>query len=289
MCEAWQRLAEATAAAGGPLCVGVDPQPASLPRFVSTTGDPLYSFGRDVIEATTGLASAYKFNIAFFEAAGSGGIDALRQLVSAVSAPVLAIIDAKRGDVAHTSRAYALALFDHLGADALTVNPYLGYDGVEPFLCREDKGVFVLCRTSNPGAIDFQQLSCEAEGGALPLYVMVARKVAQWNERHGNCGLVVGATAPDEIKVVRDSAGGLPLLLPGVGAQGGPLEAAVRAAQGGAFLVNVSRSLIPDGLLGRGDWLDGVRGAAESCLSGIKMAIEQGGATARRSRSPLSD
>lgn len=276
MCEAWQKLTEAADAAGGPLCVGIDPHPSLLPQFVSTSRDPLYSFGRNVMEATAGLATAYKFNIAFFEAAGTQGIDALRQLVREVSPGVLAVIDAKRGDVTHTSRAYALALFDQLGADAVTVNPYVGYDGLEPFFSRPNKGVFVLCRTSNPGARDFQALLCQRGVRMLPLYVIVALKVAEWNKKHGNCGLVVGATAPSEIEVVRESVGSMPLLLPGVGAQGGSLQAAVSAAQGGAFLVNVSRSLIPEALLARGGWLDGIRKNAQDYLSRIRAATASG-------------
>jgi orotidine-5'-phosphate decarboxylase len=235
--------------------------------------DPLYRFGREVIDATTGIAAAYKLNIAFFEAAGTAGLSALRRLVKAIPEPALTIIDAKRGDVGHSSHAYALALYDQLGADVVTVNPYMGYDGIQPFLARRDKGVFVLCRTSNPGASDFQELTFHRGGETLPLYMIVALKVREWNTTHGNCGLVVGATAPVEVSEVRTAAGDLPLLLPGVGAQGGSLEASVTAALGGRFLINVSRGLIPDGSLKRDDWLEEVGKAARGYVEGITAAV----------------
>jgi orotidine-5'-phosphate decarboxylase len=268
---AWERLTSATQATGAALCVGIDPHPSLFPTFMAAAEDPLQSFGTTVVEATQGLAAAYKFNVAFFEAAGPAAIASLRGLVRSVAGgPALAIVDAKRGDVGHTSRAYAAALFDELGADAVTVNPYVGYDGIEPFLARQGKGVFVLCRTSNPGAADFQQLQCVVDGEAVPLYLAVARKVAEWNRTHGNCGLVVGATAPSETAAVRSVVGALPLLLPGVGAQGGNLGDAVRAAQGGPFLINVSRGLIPDGSLAKGEWHDSLRSKAEQYLDAIR-------------------
>jgi orotidine-5'-phosphate decarboxylase len=266
-------LTDAVEATGACLCVGIDPHVSSLPEFMAVSPDPLATFGSAVIDATRQLAAAYKFNIAFFEAAGPSGIGTLRTLVESVlQGPALAIVDAKRGDVAHTSRAYAAALFDELRADAVTVNPYLGYDGVEPFLARSEKGVFVLCRTSNPGAADFQQLRCAVEGEAIPLYIAVARKVAEWNQRCGNCGLVVGATAPQETTEVRRVVGDLPLLLPGVGAQGGDLAEAVRAARGGPFLINVSRGLLPDRALPRREWSETLRTKAEQYCAGMRAA-----------------
>ncbi len=273
MTNAWAKLEAATAATGGSLCVGVDPQPSLLPQFLSDDTDPLQSFGNAVIEATQGLAAAYKLNAAFFEAAGPTGISALGRLVQRVlEGTALAIVDAKRGDVAHTSRAYAAALFDQLGADAVTVNPYLGYDGLEPFLSRDGKGVFVLCRTSNRGAKDFQEMECRVGEKTVPLYLAVALKVAGWNEAHGTCGLVVGATAPAEVAEVRAAAGALPLLLPGVGAQGGDLAAAIAGARGGAYLISVSRSLIPDPLLPRDAWLEALRTKCEGYLADIRAA-----------------
>lgn len=270
---AWERLASATRATGAALCVGIDPHPSLFPTFMAAAEDPLQSFGATVVESTQGLAAAYKFNAAFFEAAGSVGIASLRGLVRSVAGgSALAIVDAKRGDVGHTSRAYAAALFDELGADAVTVNPYVGYDGMEPFLARPDKGVFVLCRTSNPGAADFQQLQCIVDGETVPLYLAVARKVAEWNSTRGNCGLVVGATAPAETAAVREIAGDLPLLLPGVGAQGGNLAEAIRAARGGAFLINVSRGLIPNSSLPQAEWCSALRAMAQRYLDDMRAA-----------------
>ena len=273
MAEVWERIAEASVAGGGGLCAGIDPQLSSLPRFLGMTDDPLYRFGREIIEATSGIAAAYKLNIAFFEAAGPVGLSALHRLVKAVPEPAVTIVDAKRGDVGHSSHAYAVALYDQLGADAVTVNPYMGYDAIQPFLARPEKGVFVLCRTSNPGAADLQELPCRHAEETLPLYLVVALKARQWNNAHGNCGLVVGATAPAEIREVRRTTGDLPLLLPGVGAQGGSLEDAVAAASGGQFLVNVSRGLIPDGSLKREDWVERVRNTARDYSDGIAAAV----------------
>jgi orotidine-5'-phosphate decarboxylase len=203
-----------------------------------------------IVEATADLVCAYKPNIAFYEQHGPAGLRALIAIIAYIQKkypeiPVL--LDAKRGDIGSTSQAYARALFDIYGADAVTAQPYLGSDALEPFLSRADRGVFILCRTSNPGARELQDLSVREGGAAEPLYVSVARRVAtEWNA-NGNCGLVVGATFPEELRQVREIAGDLPILAPGVGAQGGDLEATVRAGLDSArqgLLLSVSRAVL---------------------------------------------
>ena len=218
------------------LCVGLDPEPGKLPP-----GLGVYDFCRAVIGTTCKLVCAYKPNIAFFEALGSDGWSILNQVIESVPKNIPVILDAKRGDIGNTARAYAKAAFDDLGADAVTVSPYMGFDSLEPFIDYKDKGVFVLCRTSNPGAADFQSL----EFGGKPLYQIVADKVESWN-KYGNLGLVVGATQPEELKTIRDAHPTLPLLIPGIGTQGGSLELAVKygCAGDGLGIINVSRQVI---------------------------------------------
>jgi orotidine-5'-phosphate decarboxylase len=204
-----------------------------------------------IVEATADLVCAYKPNSAFYEQHGPAGLRALIAIIAYIQKkypeiPVL--LDAKRGDIGSTSQAYARAAFDVYGADAVTAQPYLGYDALEPFLSRADRGVFVLCRTSNPGASELQDLSVGANNeDTEPLYLRVARRVAnEWNA-NGNCGLVVGSTYPEELRQVREIAGDLPILAPGVGAQGGDLEATVRAgidSSSQGLLISVSRAIL---------------------------------------------
>lgn len=229
------------------LCVGLDPVKERVLAAVGDVPDPVLTFNRAIIEATADLVCAYKPNFGFYEAMGLEGLRALAETIKLVPKPVLVIADAKRGDIGNTSRAYAEALFDQWGCDAATVSPYLGRDSLQPFLARPENGAFILCRTSNPGARDFQDLLVlEGEKPARPLYQVVAERVAGWNEA-GNCGLVVGATYPAEIREVRAIAPDLPLLIPGVGAQAGDLEAAVRwgvDAAGELAVINSSRQVI---------------------------------------------
>jgi orotidine 5'-phosphate decarboxylase subfamily 2 len=228
------RLDADAARLGTLLCVGLDPHPGS---FDGTAAD----FCRRIIDATADCALAFKPNSAFFEAAGTDGLAQLATVVRHVSGHRLVVLDAKRGDIGSTAKAYARAAFDVIGADAVTVSPYLGGDSVAPFLEAPEKGAFVLCHTSNPGAEDFQGL----DTGGAPLYVQVARRALEWNGA-GNVGLVVGATVPAALEAVRQLVD-LPLLVPGVGAQGGDLEAAVRAGvdgRGRGLLVNSSRSIV---------------------------------------------
>lgn len=230
------------------LCVGLDPEIERLPNIVrgGSVEEALVKFSTALVEATADLACAYKPNAAFYEAYGPDGWRALIRTIAMIHerAPhVPVLLDAKRGDLANSSRLYARMVFDTCGADAVTVQPYMGADALEPFLERSDRGVFVLCRTSNPGAGELQDILVDGE----PLYLRVARRVAEhWNAR-GNCGLVVGATWPGELRAIRGAAPYLPILLPGIGAQGGDLVESVRAgvdAQGEGLLVSVSRTLL---------------------------------------------
>jgi len=223
------------------LCVGLDPDPARMPAGVSVA-----DFNRAIVDATADLVCAYKPNLAFYEALGQAGQDALRQTLRHIPDHIPVIADAKRNDIGNTTAAYARALFEDLGVDAATVNPYLGFDSVEPFASYRDRGIFVLCRTSNPGAADFQDLPCRQGRHYLPLYQVVAQRAAAWNTR-GNIGLVVGATYPAELGIIRKSHPSMLLLVPGVGTQGGEVAQVLRQgadARGGGIMVNSSRQVL---------------------------------------------
>jgi orotidine-5'-phosphate decarboxylase len=204
------------------LCVGLDPDPALLPEGTGT-----FEFNKAIIDATADLVCAYKPNIAFYEALGNTGLEALKRTRDYIDGDIPVIVDAKRGDIGNTARAYARSLFDYYNFDATTASPYLGYDSLEPFIRYRDRGIFVLCRTSNPGAVDFQSLSCKVEDGYKMLFEIIAEKVNSWN-KHGNLGLVVGATYPEELKLMRQRYPDMPLLIPGIGAQGGELALVVK-------------------------------------------------------------
>ena len=218
------------------LCIGLDPDPELMPEV------DVLQFNKAIIEATSDLVCAYKPNLAFYESLGPEGLAVLEKTIKCIPGDIPVIGDAKRGDIGNTAKAYARALFSVLGFDAATVNPYLGFDSIEPFINHQDKGVFILCRTSNKGAVDFQDLLTDG----LPLYEAVARKAKEWNT-HGNIGLVVGATYPEELQKVRSICPEMPLLIPGIGAQGGDLAAAVghgADAQGEKAIINVSRQIL---------------------------------------------
>ena len=257
---------EASAAANDSLlCVGLDPDPERMPAGVGVV-----EYLTNVIDATSDLVCCYKPNAAFYEAEDGGGFETLRAVVEAVPDGVPVLLDAKRGDIGNTARFYAQAVFERVGADAVTVNPYLGRDAVQPFLDYHDRHTFVLCRTSNPGARDLQDLPA-GEGGRT-LYEHVARLANEWNE-HGNVGLVVGATYPDEARRIRELCPDLLLLVPGVGAQEGELEAAVRAAtdaSGGGILVNASRAVLYAG--DGADYARAARAAATTLRDAINTA-----------------
>ena len=236
-----EKLTNATKKNKSLLCVGLDPDPKLMPDKVG-----VFEFNKAIIDATADLVCAYKPNLAFYEALGSEGLDALKQTVEYVPDDIPVIGDAKRGDIGNTAKAYARAIFDYFGFDATTVNPYLGFDALEPFIQYNDKGVLILCRTSNAGAADFQSLRCETEGDSRPLFELVALKASQWNI-HGNIGLVVGATYPEELRLIRNSYPDMPLLIPGIGAQGGDLASTVRYgvnARGEGAIINSSRGII---------------------------------------------
>ncbi|MFH1069558.1 MAG: orotidine-5'-phosphate decarboxylase [Candidatus Glassbacteria bacterium] len=239
----WERIAQAAGKNRSRLCIGLDVDTARFPEILKREKDPVLAFNRRVVEATLDLVCCYKPNIAFYESLGGPGLEALRKTILHIARRVPVILDCKRGDIGSTARMYAQAAFEHFGADAVTVSPYLGFDSVEPFLKYEDRGVFLLCLTSNPGSADFQ-LVPESQ----PLYERVASAARRWDEGRGRLGLVVGATHPDKVGRLREIAGELPFLLPGIGAQGGSLEAVAAAEIARAdrigVVVNASRSVI---------------------------------------------
>ena len=232
------------------VCVGLDPDPAKFPDAFVDDEDALFSFCRDIVDATAGYACAFKPQIAYF-AAHNGGEAALQRLVAHINGAhpdVPVILDAKRGDIGSTAAQYAVEAFERYGADAVTLNPYMGRDSADPFLQYNDRGCVFLCHTSNPGARDFQELTVpDGSGGSEPLYQRIARTIAgEWNA-DGNCALVVGATFPEELKVIRGIVGDMPLLIPGIGAQGGDIEAVVRngrTADGTGLVINSSRGIL---------------------------------------------
>lgn len=223
------------------LCIGLDPVPQSLP------GVDLLSFNKSIIENTADLVCAYKPNLAFYEALGIEGLKALERSLEYIPKDIPVIGDAKRGDVGHTSDAYARALFEIWGFDAATVNPYFGYDSLEPFFAYKDKGIFILCKTSNPGSGDFQDIMCQqGQIEAVPLWELVALKSRQWN-KEGNLGLVVGATYPGQLKRLRNLCPEMPILIPGIGTQGGDLELAVSYGsdkRGEKAIISISRGIL---------------------------------------------
>jgi orotidine-5'-phosphate decarboxylase len=236
-----EKLEKATLKNNSLVCVGLDTDPRLIPEKMS-----VYDFNRAIIEATSDLVSAYKPNFAFYEAMGDEGMETLKRTIKAVPSHIPVIGDAKRGDIGNTSKAYAQALFDIMGLDAATVNPYLGLDAVEPFLQYRDKGIIILSRTSNASAKDFQSLLCESPRGLRPLYQIVADKAEEWNTG-GNVGLVVGATYPEELKIIRREHPEMPLLIPGIGAQGGEIESTVKfgvSPDGDKAIINSSRGIL---------------------------------------------
>ena len=224
------------------LCIGLDPDPGKIPPFLRKGASGTQEFAKRIIEATHDLACAYKLNLAFYEALGSSGWDILRKTLEFLPKNVLSIGDGKRGDIGNTAAMYARALFRELRFDAVTVNPYMGSDSVAPFLKDPRKGAFVLALTSNAGARDFQYLKT----GRRPLYEHVIAKVQEWDTLE-NCGLVVGATRSGELRRIRALAPTMPILIPGIGAQGGDLKSAVRfgcTKHGDLAIINVSRSIL---------------------------------------------
>src|SRR3989344_99804 len=228
------------------LCVGLDSDFDKLPERFKARKFPQFEFNKWVIEETHEYAAAFKMNSAFFEARGDAGMKELKMTMDYLiknHPDIFTILDAKRADIGNTNKGYVTAIFDWLGFDAVTLHPYLGKEALKPFLDRADKGAIILCRTSNPGAGEFQDLKV----GGKPLYQIVAEKVAkEWNH-NGNCAVVVGATYPSELEIVRRIVGEMPILIPGVGAQGGDVEKTVKAGvdkDGLNAIINSSRGII---------------------------------------------
>lgn len=256
----FRQLLEAQWEQGKFLCVGLDSEYEKLPEAARAAGvgETIVAFNRAIIDATKDVVCAYKPNSAFYEAHGDEGCKAMRATIQYIleAAPhVPVIMDSKRADIGNTNNGYVASAFDHLHADAITVNPYPGREALLPFLERKEKGVIVWCRTSNNGAGEFQDLLIDPAGnpsgsngaGGEPLYKVIARHVAEtWNE-NGNCALVVGATYPEELRAVRAIVGDMPILIPAIGAQGGEVEKTVAAgkdSRGRGMIISASRAVI---------------------------------------------
>ncbi|NLT73676.1 MAG: orotidine-5'-phosphate decarboxylase [Chloroflexi bacterium] len=253
----WAKLSASIEKRNSLLCVGLDPHPGQVPERYGSVAE----FIRDVIEQTSDVACIYKPNVAFYEALGPDGLDTLQEIIESIPDDIPVLLDAKRNDITSTATAYAQGVFDRLGADALTVNPYLGIDGVAPFMAYEDRGVFLLCKTSNPGAGEIQDW---AQYG-VPLYHHVAELAGEWAQGR-EIGLVIGATYPQSMAEIRASNPGIWFLVPGVGAQGGDLEAALAAGlrdDGQGVIVNSSRGIL---------YADSPRQAALDLRDGINRA-----------------
>ncbi len=229
------------------LCIGLDSQLEKIPVHMKSKPNPIYEFNKAIIDSTHDLVCAYKPNAAFYESEGTKGIDQLKmstEYINAKYGEIPIILDAKRSDIGNTNEGYIKYAFDYLNTDAITLHPYLGKEALKPFLDQKEKGIFILCRTSNPGAGEFQDLKV----GATPFYQIVAKNtINDWNY-NSNCGLVVGATYPTELNIVRHIVGdGFPLLIPGIGAQGGDVEMTIKAGidkDGLNAIINSSRSII---------------------------------------------
>ena len=245
------KLNEAVERNNSLVCVGLDPDPALMPLVNGRganeiTTEDIIEFNRKIIEATADLVCCFKPNLAFFEAFGSDGSEILRRTLAAIPPDVPVIADAKRGDIGNSSAAYARAIFEQWNCDAMTVNAYGGRDAIEPFLEYTDKGVIVWCRSSNPSAIDFQDLEVDYLGEQMPLWQAVARKAREWN-KNGNVGIVMGATYPEQLKEARELCPDMPILVPGIGNQEGNLRDAVLAGVNKnreGIIVNASRSVL---------------------------------------------
>jgi orotidine-5'-phosphate decarboxylase len=236
-----EKLLNATRQNDSLVCVGLDPNLELMPEDVG-----ILEFNKAIIDATSDLVCAYKPNFAFYELLGTEGFDILKSTKDYIPSDIPVIGDAKRGDIGNTAKAYAEAVFSNLSFDATTVSPYLGFDSIEPFIQHKDKGVFILCRTSNPGSADFQSLTYRTGEQDSTLFELVSSKAGQWN-KYGNIGLVIGATYPQDLKTIRESHPDMPLLIPGIGVQAGDLEKAVlygSDATGEKAIINSSRQII---------------------------------------------
>ena len=261
------------------LCVGLDPDLSRLPaplRHETNVTRAIVAFNAGVIEATSDLAYAYKPNLAFYMAHGIPGLLALEETRRLIPRDIPALLDAKVGDLANTSLAYAAGYFDAWDFDAVTVNPYMGEDSLAPYLSRGDRGVFVLCKTSNPGSGDLQDIQVPSGSDTQPLYLTVADRVAEWSGRWpATLGLVVGATWPGELAEIRERCPSQPILLPGIGAQGGDIAGSLRVgldSSGSGLLLSASRSVIFAGEHAGEEWVAAVRRAATDLRNDINAA-----------------
>lgn len=276
--EFGRRLTEAVRGNDSLLCVGLDPDLARFPRQLRKEPDiarAIIEFNAGIVAATADLVCAYKPNLGFYLAHGLSGVEALQATRQLIPAHIPVILDAKVGDIATTAEGYAAAYFDRWEFDAVTVNPYLGEDALAPFLRRADRGVLVLCKTSNPGSGDLQDVVMDTETGAEALYLAVADRAAAWSTRWpATIGLVVGATYPGELAAVRLRCPELPILLPGVGAQAGDLAGALHAGldtHGAGLLVSASRAILYAGIDNE-QWADAARQVALSLRDAINVA-----------------
>ncbi len=270
------RLSDRQAQAASLVCVGLDPDPARLPAPLSggkNTAEAVLAFNRTMVEATSDLAAAYKLNLAFFEALGPDSWRVLEATLRAIPPDTPVIADGKRGDIGNSARFYAQACFDLLGFDACTVSGYMGRDSVTPFLSWPGRGVFLLARTSNPGGADFQQAECEGR----PLYERVTRAAQTWaasmHESKGALGFVAGASDTEALRRIRALAPDAPLLIPGVGAQGGHIESVLEAVREGSgpVLINSSRAIL---YASSGqDFAQAARSAAENLRASLAPAL----------------
>lgn len=261
------------------LCVGFDPDPKRLPACLVGQKDAIFTFCKEIADATADLVCAFKPQFAYFAAQGAEPqLEKLLHYLKKTYPHIPIILDSKRGDIGSTAEQYAIETFERYGADAVTVSPYLGQDSVEAYLRYTGKGVIILCRTSNPGSADLQALPVMNKTGAEPLYLHVARLASQeWNTS-GQVGLVVGATFPEEITRVRAIVGNMPLLIPGIGAQGGDIEATVKAGQiagqpGTGMIINSSRAILYASA--GADFASAARTAALSTRDAIRVAVAQ--------------
>jgi orotidine-5'-phosphate decarboxylase len=273
-----EQLAHAWSTQDSMLCVGLDPDPKQFPASIKGKGGAVLAFCREIVDATADVVCAFKPQIAYF--AAHGAEDQLEQLIDHIHRQhpqVPVILDSKRGDIGSTAQQYAIEAFDRYQADAVTVNPYMGFDSVEPYLKYTNKGVIVLCRTSNPGGSDLQFLEVNEKDHTEKelLYQRVARLASsQWNKT-GQLGLVVGATFPEEIAKVRAIVGEMPLLIPGIGAQGGDIPATVQAgkvpnAPGTGMIINSSRAILYASQ--DGNFADAARQAAIATRDALRKA-----------------
>jgi orotidine-5'-phosphate decarboxylase len=265
-----QRLRQVQLKQNSLLCIGLDVDINKIPEHLQSVENPVLEFNRQIIDATHDLVCAYKPNLAFYDAMGERGIAVLRETLKCIPKSVLTIGDGKRGDIGNTAERYAKSLFDDFGFDSVTVNPYMGLDSVEPFLTNPEKGVFILALTSNPGSKDFQRLTV----GTKPLYEKVVHTVKKWNRKQ-NIGLVVGATHPKELQRIRKIVPDIPILIPGIGKQGGDLKSAIRYGcdkHGQLAVINASRSIIYASP-GR-DFAEAARAEAKNMVEEMRMYTE---------------